>query len=71
MVPRWGAMTFGEKVENDMVINRICDIHRQKPNEKNFIKLNVKQVNEHYYYNSGTAAGNFKLNGDENDQDQN
>ena len=41
--PRWGAMSFDERVENDMVVNRIRDIY-QNPYDKDFLKLNVKQV---------------------------
>ena len=40
-VPRWGAMTFDEKIENDMVINNMKDIH-QLPAKKDFLKLNIR-----------------------------
>ena len=39
-VPRWGALTFDEKVENDMVVNRVKDIHA-KPHKTNYLKRNM------------------------------
>ena len=41
-VPRWGALTFQEKVDNDMVLNRMKDIHAE-PHKKDFIKINKKK----------------------------
>lgn len=38
-VPRWGALSFEEKIENDMVIHRMKDIH-QPPHKKDFVKIN-------------------------------
>ena len=42
-VPRWGALTFNEKVENDMVLNRMKDIYAP-PHKTDFIKLNIKKT---------------------------
>ena len=45
-VPRWGAMSFEEKIENDMVLNRMKVTDNTKcPNQKNFLKINIKQAN--------------------------
>ena len=42
-VPRWGALTFNEKVENDMVLNRMKDIYAP-PHKTDFIKLNIQKT---------------------------
>lgn len=42
-VPRWGALTFYEEVKNDMVVNRVKDIHA-KPPKMNFLKYNALNV---------------------------
>ena len=44
-VPRWGAMTFEEQVENHMMLNQMKNIHA-KPQKKNFLKLNIRQTRE-------------------------
>ena len=36
-MPRWGALTFEEKIENDMVANRMKDPRQTLP-DKNFVK---------------------------------
>ena len=38
-LPRWGALTFEEKLENDMVVNRVRNIHA-KPHITNYLKAN-------------------------------
>ena len=39
---RWGAQTFDEKVQTDMVFNQINERNKQSP-KKNFLELNVKR----------------------------
>ena len=40
---RWGAQTFGEKVQSDMVFNGINERNRLSP-KKNFLELNIKNT---------------------------
>ena len=40
---RWGAQTFDEKVQTDMVFNQINERNRPSP-KKNFLELNVKNA---------------------------
>ena len=51
-VPRWGALTFEEKVANDMVLNRMKDID-QPPVQTNFIEKN--------YINQGISSKKRQL----------
>ena len=43
---RWGAQTFDEKVQSDMVLNQINDRNRPSP-KKNFLEINVKNATVH------------------------
>ena len=40
---RWGAQTFDEKVQSDMVYNQINERNRPSP-KKNFLEMNVKNT---------------------------
>lgn len=46
-VPRWGALTFEEKVANDMVLNRMKDI-KEPPVQTNFVEKN--------FHNQGVSS---------------
>ena len=41
-VPRWGALTFHEEVENDMIANRVKDIFA-RPHRTNYLKINASR----------------------------
>lgn len=40
-VPRWGPMTFEDKIENDMFLNRVKDLGAA-PALKDFVRHNIE-----------------------------